>query len=69
MIVVPDYRGFRIEVNAVAADGRFNAEVPVLRLFARERPTVETVTCFKLTAAHAERAGEVWARRWVDAKA
>jgi len=26
MIVVPDYRGFRIEVNAVATDGRSNAE-------------------------------------------
>jgi len=27
MIVVPTYRGFRIEVNAVAVDGRYNAEV------------------------------------------
>jgi len=26
MIVVPDYRGFRIEVNAVAIDGRYNAD-------------------------------------------
>jgi hypothetical protein len=57
MIVVPEYCGHRIEVNAVAANGRHNAEVRILRLFAREKPHVDTVTCFKLTAKHAERAG------------
>jgi hypothetical protein len=68
VIVVPEYRGFRIEVNAISVDGRHNAEVRILRLFARERPHVETVTCFKLTAKHVEWAGELWARRWVDLK-
>jgi len=29
MTVLPDYRGFRIEINAVAADGRSNAEVRI----------------------------------------
>jgi hypothetical protein len=24
------------------------------------------VSCFKLTAEHAERAGMLWARRWID---
>jgi hypothetical protein len=46
MIVVPTYRGYRIEVNAQAVDGRYNAEVRILRLFAREVPHVETVTCY-----------------------
>ena len=69
MIVVPTYRGHRIEVNAVAVDGRFNAEVRTLRLFSQDKPHVETVTCFKLTAEHAERAGEIWAKQWVDLKA
>jgi len=27
------------------------------------------VTCFKLTAKHAEWAGELWARRWFDVHA
>jgi hypothetical protein len=68
VIVVPDYRGVRIEVNAVAADGPHNAAVRRLRLFSREKPHVEVVTCFKLTAEHAERAGYIWARRWIDAQ-
>jgi hypothetical protein len=66
VIVEPSYRGYRIEVNAIAVDGRFNAEVRLLRLFSRDKPHVETVTCLKLGAEHAERAGYFWARRWVD---
>jgi len=53
-------------VNAIPADGRFNAEVRLLKLFTRDKPRVETVTCLKLGAAHAERAGYIWARRWID---
>ena len=69
MIVVPTYRGFRIEVNAVAADGRYNAEVRILKLFARDKPHVQTITCRKLTPEYAERVASTWARRWVDANA
>jgi len=66
VIVVSGYRGHRIEVNAITVDGRYNAEVCIRRLFARDKPHVETVTCYKLTAEHAERSGEIWAKRWVD---
>jgi hypothetical protein len=66
MIVVSDYRGFRIEVNAVAVDGRSNADVRLLRLFSRDKPRTERVTCYKLTPDLAEHAGEIWAKRWVD---
>jgi hypothetical protein len=68
MIVVHDYHGFRIEVEAVADDGRWNANVRIRRILSSDKPHVETVTCFKLTADHAERAGGIWARRWVDLK-
>jgi|SoiMetStandDraft_2_1073263.scaffolds.fasta_scaffold03330_6 hypothetical protein len=57
MMVVPDYRGFRIEVNAVAVQDRFNAEARVRRLFSREKPQAEIVTCLRLWAEDAERAG------------
>jgi hypothetical protein len=68
MIVVSDYRGFRIEVEAVAvvAGGRYNADVRMRRLFLREKPRVERVTCYKLTRDSAEHAGELWAKRWID---
>ena len=66
MIVAPTYRGFRIEINAVAVDGRYNAEVRILKLFAREKPHVETMTCLKVTPDLAEHSGEIWARRWID---
>ncbi len=68
MIVVSDYRGFRIEVDAVTADGRYNADVRMRRLFAQDKPIVKRATCFKLTPDLAEHAGELWARRWVDYK-
>jgi hypothetical protein len=66
MIVVPDYRGFRIPVDAIAVDDRWNAEVRMRRLFSQNKPHVDTITCLTLTAEHAERAGEVWAKRWID---
>ena len=70
MIVIPDYRGFRIEVNAIAVEGigRWNTDVRIRRVLSSDKPHVETVTCLKLRADHAERAGEIWAKRWVDAK-
>jgi hypothetical protein len=37
MIVVSDYRGHRIEVEAIAADGRYNATVRLRRLFSRDK--------------------------------
>jgi hypothetical protein len=68
MIVVSDYRGFRIEIEAVAVvtGGRYNADVRMRRLLSRGKPIVERVTCFKLTPDLAEHAGELWARRWID---
>ncbi len=65
MIVIPDYRGFRIQVDAVAADSRWNADVRMRRILSQDKPHAERVTCFKLTAEHAERSGEIWAKRWV----
>jgi hypothetical protein len=68
MIVVSDYRGYRIDVEAVAVDGRWNADVRIRRILSDEKPHRETVTCYKLTAEHAERSAEIWARRWIDLK-
>jgi hypothetical protein len=67
VIVVPTYRYHRIDVNAIAAgEGRWHAAVSIRRVLSDEKPHRETVTCFKLTAELAERAGELWARRWID---
>jgi hypothetical protein len=35
MIVEPTYRSWRIEVNAIPANGRFNADVRLLRLYVK----------------------------------
>ena len=69
MTIVPDYRGRRIEVNAIAVAGRFNAEVRIREHAVNAKPHVEIVTCHKLTADHAERVAEIWARRWIDLRA
>jgi len=50
LIVVADYWGHRIEINAVVVDGRWNAEVRIRRTLTQEKLQVETVTCLKLTA-------------------
>jgi hypothetical protein len=66
MIVVPDYRGHRIEVAAAPIDGgRFNAVVRIRRTLSEAKHHVETVTCLKVNATLAEQAGERWAKRWL----
>jgi len=71
MIIVPDYRGHRIEIKAIAvkAADRLNAEVRIRGHAVSAKPHVEIVTCHTLTADHAERAAEIWARRWIDLRA
>jgi len=66
VLIEPAYRGFRIEVNAVAEGERWNAEVRIREHAVNAKPHVEAVSCFKLTAEHAERAGMLWAKRWLD---
>ena len=68
MIVVHDYRGHRTEAEAVRADERWNAVVRIRRILSSDKLHVDTVTRFKLTAEHGERAGDVWAKRWIDVK-
>jgi hypothetical protein len=68
VIVVPEYRGHRIEVEAVVTGMRWNATVTIRRIRSRDPSRVEIVTCLKLTPELAESAGETWARRWVDLK-
>jgi hypothetical protein len=66
MIVVPDYKGHRIEIDAIADGTRWNADVRIRRTLLDERPHVERVTCLKLTASLAESGAEIRARRWID---
>lgn len=66
LIVVHDYRGYRIEIVAQLVDGDWNAGVRICRILSEMKPHVEQVTCRKVTAIEAEQSGENWARRWVD---
>ena len=66
MIVVPEYRGHRIEAEAVVTGMRWNATVRIRRIRSRDPSRVEIVTCLKLTPELAASAGELWARRWID---
>lgn len=69
MIVLSDYRGFRIEIVAQYVDGAWNAGVRIRRTLSEMKPHVEQITCRKPTATEAEERGEIWARRWVDGRA
>ena len=62
MVVVPDYRGFRIEIVAQEVERAWNAGVLIRRTLSTMKPHVEQVTCRKSTPVEAEQAGELWAR-------
>jgi hypothetical protein len=66
MVVVSDYRGYRLEIVAQEVDRAWNADVRIRRVLSEMKPHVQQVTCRKTTAIEAEQAGELWARRWVD---
>jgi hypothetical protein len=66
MVVMPDYRGFRIEIVAQEVDRTWNAGVRIRRTLSTMKPHAEQVSCRKSTAIEAEQAGQVWAQRWVD---
>src|SRR5690349_20741385 len=66
VLVEPDYRRYRIEVNAVAKGDRWNAEVRIRRTLSQEKPHVEIVSNYKLTRDLAELSALTWARRWID---
>ena len=67
MLVEADYRGHRIQVDAVdAGGGRWDAAVRIRRVLSDSKPHVETVTCQKLTPDLAETRAMIWAMRWVD---
>jgi hypothetical protein len=65
-VLVEYYRYHRIQADARAVDGVWNAEVRIRRVFSEDKPHVEVVTCRKPTAEAAEKSAAVVARRWVD---
>jgi len=68
VLIEPDYRSYRIEVNAVAEGDRWNAAVMIRRTLSSEKPLHDRVRCYKPSASHAEQAGMLWARRWIDSR-
>lgn len=69
MRVQPEYRGHRIQVDAVAVGARWDAEVQIRRALTDEKRHAERVICDKPDAELAERWAAIWARGWVDAQA
>ena len=67
MLVQPDYRGHRIQVDAVRVGARWDAEVRIHHVLSHEKRHGERVMCDKPDAELAERWGAAWARGWVDA--
>jgi len=65
-MIVDYYCDHRIDVNALQADGRWNAEVRIRRTLSPDKPDVHHVTCYKLRADHAEHSALIWAQRWID---
>jgi hypothetical protein len=66
MVIVTDYRGFRLEIVAQFVEGAWNAGVRIRRTLSDMKPHTEQVICRKPTAIEAEQAGEIWGARWFD---
>ena len=69
MIVVPRYRGFRIEIAAQLVDDAWDAGVSIRCPMSNEVRRAKYIACRKQTPAEAEHAADVWARRWMDGMA
>jgi hypothetical protein len=50
MFVEPIYKGFRIQVEAVVVEGRWDALVNIHRVLPGEKPHIDQITCRHLTA-------------------
>ena len=59
MVIVPEYRGFRLEIVAQEVDRTWNTDVRIRRTLSEMKPHVQQVTCRKPTAMEAEQAGEL----------
>jgi hypothetical protein len=66
MIVVPNYRGFRIEITAQLVDGAWDAGILIRCLLSNEVRRTKYVACHKPTPEEAEHSADLWARRWMD---
>jgi hypothetical protein len=67
MIVVPNYRGFRIEIAAQPVGDAWDAGVRIRCPRSNEVRRAEYIPCRKPTPAEAEHAAHVWARDLMDA--
>jgi hypothetical protein len=69
LIVVPNYRGFRIEIAAQMVNGAWDAGVRIRCPQSNEVRRTKYLACRKSTPAEAEHSADVWARRWMDSLA
>jgi len=69
MIIVPNYRGFRIEIAAQPVGDAWDAGVRIRCPRSNEVRRAEYIPCRKSTAGEAEHAADVWARRLMDGMA
>jgi hypothetical protein len=66
MIVVPNYRGFRIEIAAQPVGDAWDAGVRIRCPLSNEVRRSKYLACRKPTPTEAEHTADVWARRWMD---
>jgi hypothetical protein len=69
MIVVPNYRGSRIEIAAQPVGDAWDAGVRIRCPRSNEVRRAEYIPCRKSTPVEAEHAADLWARRLMDAMA
>lgn len=61
----PDYRGFRIEVQAREVNRGWDADVRIGRTLSRAQPLVQTQRYRASSAGEAEQRGIEFGRQWV----
>jgi hypothetical protein len=66
MIVIPNYRAFRIEITAHAVGDAWDAGIRIRCPHTNEVRRSKYLPCHKPSATEAEHSAEVWARQWMD---
>ena len=69
MMVVRNYRGFRIEIVAQLVGNQWDARVQIRSGLTNGVRRSAYLSCRKPTATEAEHAGDAWARRLMDGMA
>lgn len=66
MMVIPSYRGYRVEITAQSVGDSWDAGIRIRCPHTNEVKRTKYLACHKPSPTEAEHSAEIWARQWMD---